>query len=86
MRIVFQKSFEKQYKKLPKKIKQKVQERNILLGKDPYNPVLNNHSLHGKYVGYRSISVTGNLRIIYKFLGKNTVLFVEIGTHSDLYS
>ena len=86
MRIVFQKSFEKRYKKLPNKIKQKVQEKNILFGKDPYNPILNNHALHGKYVGYRSISVTGNLRIVYKFLDKNTVLFVEINTHNNLYS
>ena len=54
--------------------------------KDPYDPILNNHALNGKYMGYRSIGVTGNIRIIYKFLDKDTVLFSEIGTHSDLYS
>ncbi|KKR47537.1 MAG: Plasmid stabilization system [Parcubacteria group bacterium GW2011_GWA1_40_21] len=86
MKIIFHKNFEKQYKKFPDKTKQKVKERNILFGKDPYDPILNNHALNGKYMGYRSISITGDIRIIYKFLDKDTALFSEIGTHSDLYS
>ena len=86
MKIIFHKTFEKRYKKFPGKIKQKIKERNILFEKDPYNPILSNHALNGKYTGYRSISVTGNIRIIYKFLDKDTVLFSELGTHSELYS
>lgn len=86
MKIVFHKSFEKQYKKLSNKAKQRVKERNMLFEKDPYNPILNNHALNGKYMGYRSISITGDIRIIYKFLNKDTALFSEIGTHSELYS
>lgn len=86
MKIVFHKSFEKKYKKLPNKIKLKIKETNILFVKDPYNVALNNHALHGKYAGYRSINITGNVRIIYKFLDKDTVIFSEIGTRSELYS
>lgn len=86
MKITFHKIFEKQYKKFPDKIRQRVKERNPLFEKDPYNPILNNHALNGKYMGYRSISVTGNIRIIYKFLDKDTALFSEIGNHSELYS
>lgn len=86
MKIIFHKNFEKQYKKLSDKIKQKVKEKNIIFEKDHYDSALNNHALHGKYMGYRSISVTGNIRIVYKFLDKNTILFAEIGTHSELYS
>ncbi len=52
---------------------------------DLYNPLLNNHALSGKYTGYRSINITGNTRVIYKFLDENVILFVEIGTHSELY-
>lgn len=85
MKILFHRIFEKRYKKLPDKIKQRVKERNILFEKDPYNPILNNHALNGKYMGYRSISVTGNIRIIYKFLNKDTALFSDVGTHSELY-
>ena len=86
MKIVFHKNFEKRYKKLSNNIKQKVKEKNILFEKDPYNLVLNNHALNGKHMGYRSISITGDIRIIYKFLDKDIVLFSEIGTHSELYS
>lgn len=86
MKIIFHKNFERRYRKFPVKIRQRVKERNILFEKDPYNPILNNHALNGKYMGYRSISITGNIRIIYKFLEKDTVLFSEIGTHSELYS
>ena len=86
MKIIFHKNFEKKYKKFSDKIRQKVKERNILFEKDPYDPILNNHALNGRYMGYRSISITGDIRIIYKFLDKDTVLFSEMGTHSDLYS
>jgi len=86
MKIIFHKNFDKQYKKLPRNTQIKVQEINILFEKDPYNPMLNNHALHGKYGSYRSINVTGNIRIIFKILDDNTVLFVHIGTHSKLYS
>lgn len=85
MKIFFQKSFEKRYKSLPDKIKTKLKEKNILFERDPFNPLLNNHALHGKYMGYRSIDITGDIRAIYKFLNKDAVLFVEIGTHSKLY-
>ncbi len=85
MKIIFQKGFEERYKKLPSKIRIKVKERNLLFTQDQFSPILNNHPLHGKYIGYRSINIMGNLRAIYKELGNNTFLFVEIGTHSELY-
>ena len=69
-----------------KKIKLKIKEKNILFVKDPYNTTLNNHALNGKYTGYRSININGDIRIIYKLLDKDTALFVEVGTHSKLYS
>ncbi|MEK7589768.1 MAG: type II toxin-antitoxin system mRNA interferase toxin, RelE/StbE family [Patescibacteria group bacterium] len=86
MKIIFHKSFEKKYKKLSEKIKLKIKEKNILFVKDPYNTTLNNHALNGKYTGYRSININGDIRIIYKLLDKDTALFVEVGTHSKLYS
>ena len=86
MKIVFHRDFEKEYKKLTEKVKLKVKEKNLLFVVDPYNPSLNNHSLHGKYMGYRSFNITGDVRIVYKLLNNNTALFAEIGTHSKLYS
>jgi len=86
MKIKFHKNFEKKYKKLPAKLKCKVKARNKLFSEDPFDPILNNHALQGKYSGYRSINVTGDLRIIYRLLGTSVALFVDIDSHSNLYT
>jgi addiction module RelE/StbE family toxin len=84
MTIDFHKDFIKVFKKLPPKIKKKFQERLFLFEKDSFNSILNNHALNGKYQGYRSINVSGDIRAIYrKNLGG--VIFIEIGFHSKLY-
>lgn len=86
MKIVFHKNFEKDYKNLTNSIKLKIKERNILFMNDPYNPILNNHALHGKYLGYRSFNITGDIRIVYKLLNQDTALFSAVGHHNKLYS
>jgi addiction module RelE/StbE family toxin len=86
MKIRFHKNFDKQYKKLRSAEKKKVQERLQLFLEDPFNPLLNNHPLKGKYVDYRSINITGDLRALYKFLSEDECIFVVVDTHSNLYS
>ena len=85
MIVKFHKNFEKQYKKLKKPRKDKFQERVKLFLLDEFNPVLNNHPLKGKFSGYRSINVTGDLRAIYKKL-EDVSIFVAIDSHSNLYN
>lgn len=84
MILIFQKKFEKAFKKLPPKIREKFNQRLTIFIQDEHNPTLNNHSLKGKYLGYRSINVTGDLRAIYKRSGDEAV-FVIIDSHSNLY-
>lgn len=84
MKIKLHKNFKKQYKKLSESEKKKFKERRDLFLQDEFNPILNNHSLKGKYQGYRSINVTGDLRAIYK-RETNVAIFVIIGSHSRLY-
>ena len=85
MKIVFHKNFEKQYAKLSRNFKQKFQEKIVVFLKDPFNPLLNNHVLTGRYGGYRSINISGDLRAIYKYLPKDIYIFVVIANHSNLY-
>ena len=80
----FCKSFEKQYKKLNQKSKNKFKERLNLLLEDEFNPILNNHSLNGKYEGYRSININGDMRAIYKVNADN-IIFTIIDNHNNLY-
>ena len=66
MKIKFQRRFEKQYKKLPDHLKQKTKKVVQRFVEDPFASSLKNHALTGRMQGLRSISVTGNLRIIFK--------------------
>lgn len=86
MKIRFHKNFEKQYQRLNKKQKGRVQERLILFLENPFHPILDNHPLKGKYVGYRSINITGDLRAVYKFVSEQEYIFVAVDSHSNLYS
>ena len=86
MKIVLHRNFEKQYSKLRSNEKKLFKKRKDIFFIDPYDPVLNNHPLRGKYKGYRSINVGGDLRAIYRLINDNIAFFVAIDTHSNLYS
>ena len=86
MEISFSNAFRKEYRKLPDKLRNRVDERVIRFANNPFDVSLKNHELKGKYEGYRSINITGDLRVHYYVLEKNTALFVKLGTHSELYS
>jgi len=50
---------------------------------DINNPSLKVHKLKGKYGSYWSFSVEGDLRIIYIY--KDRITLVDIGTHGEVY-
>jgi len=85
MKVILGRQFRKSYKKLQDGEKRKFALRRNLFLESPLDPRLNSHILHGDYSGYRSINITGDLRVIYKPLGDNLALFIDIGTHHELY-
>jgi addiction module RelE/StbE family toxin len=84
MHIELHKDFKKKYEKLSIKFQDKFDERLKIFINDSFAPELNNHGLHGKYIGCRSINVTGDLRAVYE-VRENGVRFLDIDTHSNLY-
>jgi len=53
---------------------------------DPFDPSLKNHPLHGGMSGRRSISVTGDVRIIFEEYDNYVlVIMLDIGTHNQVY-
>ena len=84
--ITFHRNFKKAYKKLPSRIQRKMDERISVFSENAFHPTLNNHPLKGKYLGYRSINIDGDIRAVYKKLERDTVIFTSLGSHSDLYS
>lgn len=85
MIIKYHRDFTKAYKKLPSNAKDKLKERLVLFEQDKSNPLLNNHPLKGKYLGLRSINITGDLRAIYKHQPGDVIILVALDTHSNLY-
>lgn len=83
--IQFTKDFTKQFKKLRPNQQERFYERLGLFEKNPQDRMLRDHALKGKYIGYRSIDIDGDLRALYYIQGDKAVIFGFIGTHSQLY-
>jgi addiction module RelE/StbE family toxin len=87
MRIAYHRHFLKNFKKriLPyPKLVAKFEERLRLRLDDPSSPVLWDHQLAGSKSEYRSFSITGNIRVVYKIEG-NILKLYDIGTHNQVY-
>ncbi len=89
MEIRFSKDFLKNYKKrLPphSALEKKYKERLAIFLKNRKAPLLKDHKLIGKLKSYRAFSITGDIRVIYIEESKDIVLFIDIGTHTQVYS
>lgn len=84
MFVFTSRKFNKMFKKCPQEIKNKFIEKLKIFKENKYSPILNNHSLSGKLNGLRSINVSGDYRAIFEEKSEN-IIFVAIGTHSELY-
>lgn len=78
------KQFDKQYSRLSPKLNQQFKERLTLFVNNPFDKQLRNHPLKGKYLGYRSIDITGDIRAFFK-VHNDIIIFGFIGSHSQLY-
>ena len=86
MHVRFHRKFRKKYKKLRITEQKKFDERLEIFVGNPFSRILDNHPLHGEWWGYRSIDVAGDLRAVFKIIDEDLALFVDIDTHSELYS
>ncbi|MCF7906753.1 type II toxin-antitoxin system mRNA interferase toxin, RelE/StbE family [Patescibacteria group bacterium] len=86
MEILYLPKFKKQYKKLPSKIKDLAEKKEKIFRKNPFNPKLETHRLHGKLSNFWAFSINYEYRIIFDFADKkkNVVRFYLTGKH-DLY-
>ena len=85
MVIQYTPKFKKQYKKLPEKFQKQFDSRLLLFIDNSSDPRLRVHPLKGKYGGYWSMNVNGDLRALYLKRGEEIIIFALIGTHSQLY-
>ncbi len=85
MQIIFAKKFKKQYKVLPFALKERIEQKVKLFTRDSRDFSLHIHKLHSPYDGAFSMNITGDYRCIYKYVDKDCIILIAIGTHSELY-
>ncbi|MBU6231169.1 MAG: type II toxin-antitoxin system mRNA interferase toxin, RelE/StbE family [Patescibacteria group bacterium] len=77
--------FKKQFSKISARLQDRIEERLRMFLNDQFDSILDNHSLHGQDAGYRSINISGDLRLIFRVVESDIFLLVKIGTHHQLY-
>ncbi|MEK7209144.1 MAG: type II toxin-antitoxin system RelE/ParE family toxin [Patescibacteria group bacterium] len=84
MRVDYHRNFIKNLVKLPLNIRQTFHRKLKVFIENKFNQILDNHQLHGEFLGCRSINITGDYRAI--FVEDNDVAtFLRIGTHHQLF-
>ena len=86
MKIELSKKFKTQFAKLRRNEQARVIACLKAFKIDPDSPPLRRHALKGEYLGHYSISAGGDLRLHFYEKDDNiTFVFVNVGSHSQLY-
>ncbi|MEK7521555.1 MAG: hypothetical protein AAB599_02005 [Patescibacteria group bacterium] len=76
---------ENPYKDSPE-LRADVEDQISLFVNNPDDTRLLNHKLTKRLKSRWAFSITDDIRIIYKWQGKNTAQFLSIGTHPQVYT
>ena len=85
MRVEYSDRYLKSASRLPAKIIALADAKEALFRESPFHPSLNTHKLHGKEKEVWAFSVNRAYRIKFLFLKNGAVLFLDIGTHDNVY-
>lgn len=86
--IVLSSRFRKAFKRKVrgnKILETRFRERVTVFQSDPFDPRLKTHQLSGQLEGLWSFSVDYDVRVVFSLLETNRALFVDIGTHEEVY-
>jgi addiction module RelE/StbE family toxin len=86
--IGYDPSFKRAYKKKIKRNKQLEElywDKVKIFMKDPFDERLNTHKLSGELKDLWSFSIGYDMRVAFYFANGNKVVFVDIGTHDEIY-
>jgi len=84
-RIFTSTKFQKHYKKQTEAVKQSARKQEKLFLRNAFDPQLETHKLHGKYKEAWAYSVTRKIRIKFIFVTSDIVMYLDIGTHDEVY-
>lgn len=88
MNAKFSPSVQKELEKIQRKdrkLANRIEKQIVLFEENPKHPSLRTHKLAGTIDNMWSISITMSIRMVYVLLDRNSVIFVKIGTHDEVY-
>ena len=68
-----------------KNLQARFRDRIALFQSSPFDPRLKTHRLSGQLQGLWSFSIDYDVRVVFSFVESNRALFVDIGTHEEVY-
>jgi addiction module RelE/StbE family toxin len=87
--FVYSNTFTREYKKLTnrnQKLKHKIIKKVAFFAKNPKHSSLRIHKVYSPKVGeVLSLSIDGDLRILFRFKENNKIVFYRIGSHKEVY-
>ncbi len=88
MKVAFSSTFQRAYRKHILKnpeVKDRFWTRVEWFVENPFDPRLRTHKLSGELQELWSFSVTYDVRVIFYFTGEDKAVFIDIGTHDEVY-
>lgn len=88
MKVSFDPAFKRAYRKQigpSEKLKKRFDELLPIFINDPFDPRLRTHKLSGQLEGLFSFRVDYDLRVVFYFEGGDKAVFIDIGTHDEVY-
>lgn len=86
--IEYNRTFKKHFKLRilqNKNLFKRYEERLEIFLKDRRSLVLNDHKLVGSMRNTRAFNITGDIRVVYVEVVKDHCIFLDIGTHPQIY-
>lgn len=84
--ILVTQEFIRLYKELPLPVQKRAEKQERLFRQNPLHPSLHTEKLMPKEREVWSFRIDKRYRIIFRFLGKEKVLFLLVGHHNWIYS
>lgn len=84
VRVHITSDFAKSFSKLPASIQRLATKKDKWFRADAFDKRLDTHKLKGELQGYVAYSVNLKYRVLFRFIGRNEVIYYDIGTH-DIY-